>query len=232
MNYVDCANIGFRVLITDDYIALATMPVDSAVVFRLRRALWPSALAQSFWALAKAQVSTDTRWLAKSLGVETAEPPPDMEKIIAQHVAKQQALAKGNGLPSPAGPQPESQKGKAIVPSPQPEKAGVTGKGVGQPNDEEATPGAEIASAIRGHFITGIVAFRKQFAKTWRPAPAYPPRGSIIVSGLIELETPKGWLVFDIKGHWDPQTKSYDQRSMVLKLRRVQLKRQGPMGGR
>lgn len=221
-------------MITDDYIALATTPVDSAVVFRLRRVLWPSALAQSFWAFTKAQASVDTKWLAKSLGFQTANPPPDMEKIISQHVAKQQAISKANGLPSPAGPQPESKKGKAILPSTQPEKAGVAGKevGVGQPNGEEVTPETDLASTIRGHFLTGIVAFRTQFAKTWRPSPAYPPRGSVTVSGLVELETPKCWLVFDIKANWDPQTKAYDMRSMLLKLRRVQLKRQGPAGGR
>jgi len=47
----------------------------------------------------------------------------------------------------------------------------------------------------------------------------------------VELDSPKAWLVFDVKAAWDPKTRSYDARSMHLKLRRMQLKKQGPVGG-
>jgi hypothetical protein len=85
--------------------------------------------------------------------------------------------------------------------------------------------------AFHAHFFRAIMAFKVKMAQTWRPAPNYPPRGSILVSGLVELDSPKAWLVFDVKAAWDPKTRSYDARSMLLQLRRMQLKKQGPAGG-
>jgi hypothetical protein len=86
--------------------------------------------------------------------------------------------------------------------------------------------------ALKLHLQRAFMAFRTKFAQTWRPAPNYPPRGSILVSGLIELDSPKAWLVIDVRAAWDPKTKQYDPRSMHLAMRRLQMKRQAPLGGR
>jgi hypothetical protein len=86
--------------------------------------------------------------------------------------------------------------------------------------------------ALQLHLRRAFVAFKTKFAQTWRPAPNYPPRGSILVSGLIELDSPKAWLVIDVKAAWDPKTKQYDPRSMHLVMRRLQMKRQAPLGSR
>jgi len=86
--------------------------------------------------------------------------------------------------------------------------------------------------ALKLQLLKAYVAFKTKFAQTWRPAPNYPPRGSILVSGLIELDSPKAWLVIDVRAAWDPKTKQYDPRSMLLAIRRLQMKRQAPLGGR
>lgn len=210
------------------------MPVDSSTVFRLRQVLWPSALMQSVWAFAKVMVIDDIGRLTRYFGVEPTKRPISMEQIIAQVQAKQQESIKIKGLPTAAGPKPnqpestEAQKSKAIKSLP--EKAKVTGKGNREADGDEKSS-TQSATAIQAHFIKAIFAFKQKFAKTWRPAPALPPRGSIVVSGLVELDMPKAWFVFDIKAHWDPKSKAFDPRSMVLKLRRMQLKRQAAVGG-
>jgi hypothetical protein len=84
--------------------------------------------------------------------------------------------------------------------------------------------------AFHAHFFRAIMAFKVKMVQTWRPTQNYPPRGSILVSGLVELDSPKAWLVFDVKAAWDPKTRSFDARSMHLQLRRMQLKKQGPAG--
>jgi hypothetical protein len=208
------------------------MPVDSSTVFRLRQVLWPSALAQSVWAFAKVMAIDDSSRLARIFGIQPHINRPSIEQIIAQTQARQQENQRIKGLPTPAGPKPtqpgpsDAQKAKAMTSLS--EKANATGKATGEAEDSTLQTG----TAIQAHFVKAMFAFKQQFSKTWQPAPAFPPRGSILVSGLVELDMPKAWFVFDIKAHWDPKNKSFDRRSMVLHLRRVQLKRQGPAGGR
>jgi hypothetical protein len=71
--------------------------------------------------------------------------------------------------------------------------------------------------------------FRKKFAQTWKPLRELPPRGAVLVSGLVELETSKAYIVIDVIAWWDPKTRKYDVRSMWMGLRRLQMKNQAPM---
>ena len=205
-----------------------TRPVDSLTVFRLRQALWPSALFKSFWNFTKVAVADDTKRLAGMLGIRSSSPPPSLEQIVARH----QQLMKGPQLPSkdgpPALPQPPGDPKNAITTTTSTEKTSLTRR---KEDEQQLGPATSAAMVFHAHFLRPIMAFKAKMAQTWRPAPNYPPRGSILVSGLVELDSPKAWLVFDVKAAWDPKTKSYDPRSMHLQLRRMQLKKQGPAGG-
>ena len=205
------------------------MPVDSLTVFRIRQALWPSAIAQACWSFTKVMLVDDAKRIARMLGIQTGPPPLTMEQILAKH----QQLIKG---PSPTKDGPTKQPQglgdatKAIThPSPPtPEKSSLTEKGS---EEFEVGTGTRAAMALHAHFFRAIMAFKIKFQQTWKPAPDYPPRGSVIVSGLVELDSPRAWLVFDVKAAWSPETKLYDARSMQLQLRRMQMKKQGPLGG-
>jgi len=96
---------------------------------------------------------------------------------------------------------------------------------------EELGPGMRLAMALHQHFNHAIVTFKSKVMQTWRPAMTYPPRGSILVGGLVELEAPKAYLVFDVRAAWDPQTQDFDPMSMFLQLRRFQWKAQSPSSG-
>lgn len=85
-----------------------------------------------------------------------------------------------------------------------------------------------VGNAIHAYFLKPITAFKNKLLQTWRSAPCFPARGSILVSGMVEIDAPKAWLVFDVKAAWDPKTKEYDPRSMVVQLRRMQHKKQNP----
>jgi len=227
----------YSIEISDEAISWATQPVDSLTVYRLRSVLWPSALARSFWNFTKVLVVDDTKRIAGMLGIRT-KAGPSMEQLIN----KQQQMMKGS-LPNKKvpslPPQAEAEgqatsNAKAMIkisasaktrlrerenPQTPPEKTEET----------EVGPGTRTAMALHQHFRHAITVFRTKLKQTWRPAPSYPPRGSILVSGMVELEAPKAYLVFDVRGAWDPQTKAYDPRSMHLQLRRFQWKAQGPV---
>lgn len=192
--------------------------------------MWPSALVQSFWSFTKVMVVDDAKRLAGILGIRSGPPPPSLDQLLARH----QQLLKGppGSLQTPQLPTKDNTPTQAPTVTQPPkgmpvsstEKPAMMGKG---PEEEELS---STAMAFHAHFFRPIMAFKAKLAQTWRPAPSYPPRGSISVSGMVEIDSPRAWLVFDVRAAWDPKTKEYDPRSMHIQLRRLQPKKQSPRG--
>ncbi len=172
-------------------------------------------------------VVDDVKRIAGMLGFRSGPPPPTLDQLLARH----QQLLKG-----PQAPQlPTKENAPTQTPTVSQPPKGMTGGSAEKPalmgkGPEEEEVGSK-AMAFHAHFFKPIMAFKTKLAQTWRPAPNYPPKGSILVSGMVELDSPKAWLVFDVKAAWDPKTKEYDPRSMHLQLRRLQPKKQAPVGG-
>lgn len=93
-------------------------------------------------------------------------------------------------------------------------------------SDETVAPFKE---GLHNRALVGMTAFRNTLAQTWKPAQAFPPKGSILVGGMVELESPLAFIVLDISTAWDPKTKSFEQRCMNLKVRRISPKTQRPL---
>lgn len=86
---------------------------------------------------------------------------------------------------------------------------------------------------IHAGFEKPIIAAKLKYAEAnrkLRPTQNLHPRGSIMVSGFVELESDRAFLVFDVIAAWDPKKKDFDTESMQLKLRRMQRKKQRPIG--
>jgi hypothetical protein len=62
---------------------------------------------------------------------------------------------------------------------------------------------------------------KQTYDRERRPFRADPPRGSFLVSGLVELETPKAWVVLDVTMWFDPKTKARAPFTTSLYLRRI-----------
>ncbi|PBP25871.1 hypothetical protein BUE80_DR003153 [Diplocarpon rosae] len=210
--------------IGDNYIEWRTQPVEPQIALRIKQCLWPSALAQSSWSFIKVMVVDDVKHIATMLGLRSAAPPVSLDQLLTRHPQ----LPKGSQAPQLAAEDTSPAKTTAVAAPPKgltggsAEKPALMGKG-----PEELEVGSAVM-ALHAHLVKPMMAFRTKFSQTWRPAPDFPPRGSILVSGMVELDAPKAWLVFDVKASWDPKTRAYDPRSMVVKLRRMQPKKQGP----
>ncbi|TVY16512.1 hypothetical protein LARI1_G005127 [Lachnellula arida] len=219
--------------ITDEAILWTTQPVDSLTVYRLRHVLWPSALALSFWNFTKVLIVDDTKRIASMLGIRSTPSAPSIEQLLQ----KQQQMMKGS-LPNKDGPPAQVEGDTTSSPKAMIKISAAVKTRLSEENEEktteetEAWPGTRVAAALHQHFNHAIMAFKGKLMQTWRPAPDYPPRGSILVSGMVELEAPKAYLVFDVKAAWDPQVQDFDTRSMMVHLRRFQWKNQGPLAVR
>ncbi|KAG9231906.1 hypothetical protein BJ875DRAFT_381899 [Amylocarpus encephaloides] len=209
--------------ISDDAISWVTMPVDSLTVFRTRRALWPSPLMVSFWSFGKALAAEEIRRVVGMLGYQ---PQRTQSASIDQLLSRQRQITKPISKDGPAEPAGGTPTSALKLPSPVPVNS--TGKAP-EDADDFSEKARRMEEALAQRFVRPLVAFKTKLGQTWRRVPNYPPRGSILISGMVEMESPKAYLVFDVKAAWDPKTKSYDTTSMHLGLRRFQWKAQGPL---
>lgn len=214
----------------DDYIAWTTMPVDSLLVHRIREVLWPTAMLKSTWSFTKTLLIEDGKRLASFFGYE-AKSPITIEQLITQQ--QQQRMQKQ--LPSKDGPVVEAHSagdgGRALGKVSTLNRPNSAGKASEALDSSDEGSILDITAPISAHFFHAMMAFKVTLAKSWKPVDNWPPRGSILVGGLVELDAPKAWLVFDVRAAWDPQTRQYDPRSMVVSLRRLRPKKQSPISG-
>ncbi|RKF62803.1 hypothetical protein OnM2_030042 [Erysiphe neolycopersici] len=212
--------------IGNDYIAWTSQPVESGTVRKFQRILWPSSMTISTWNFTKAVIADYLEKIANMIGFKTAA-PPTLEQILTRH----RQFMKGGKISPHDGSSLEQQlypEGVDVSPAPsikQPKQ--------NQENSQEEYENIveEIMPVLRRHFSGPLLAFKKSFAKSWKDATPNPPRGCVCVSGLVEIETTKAYLIFDVMAHWNPQTKLFDIESLAAGLRRIQLKKQAPKDG-
>jgi hypothetical protein len=77
--------------------------------------------------------------------------------------------------------------------------------------------------------VSPLEAFMKMYSQVWKPIKFDPPRGCVAVSGLVELETSKAWIVIDVFAWYNPKTRAFDENTLWLPVRRMQYKKQSPL---
>ncbi|KAJ2973453.1 hypothetical protein NUW58_g8933 [Xylaria curta] len=217
-----------------DGITWTEQPVDSVAFFWTRQALWPSAVSLSFWSFTSALLTQNAMTVARFFGYE---PPSDGLANMKQAMERvQQQLKKAPPLPS----QGRTGEGSATssLPPVDERSAGSTrtpetmSTGAGMDNALPTVPSAKDMYMIRAtqeHTSGPWASFKRSLAQKWRPAPAYPPRGSIRVSGLVEVNTSQAMFTVDCMAWWDPQTEQFDPKTVVLQLRAIRPRLQNPL---
>lgn len=224
------------ILITDDAIGLAEKPVDPAIVNAIDRVLWPKPIFYSTLAYLTTMTRLTVQDFMARFGYEPKGQPalpglpgvhgastvpasqhhPDIQKVLAriqqqatkrpQDVKDPRAMSEGTTAAGSHGPLPTTDKSKQ------------------EGEDLRKKFGIQLGG-IEGESWN---AFKQNWGRMLRRKPEVPPRGCIAVSGLVELETSKAFVVFDVVGWWNPKTKAYHDQSMQIRLRRAQLKQQRP----
>lgn len=225
-----------RIEISDDAISWVTMPVDASIVYKIRNVLWPQAVFQSMCTLTKVLAVEHSRKLAEMFGIQlqTSHAQNSMDQLLAR---SQKLIKEMNGKPKVAGDVQRPLTAKGGIPQqPLDDKSKEIG-GVALPG--KPTSKDDMLSGFIGNFKDIHQIFAKpilaakmkyvQISKQMRPTMNLHPRGSVIVSGLVEIEAEKAFLVLDIVAAWDPKKKEYHSESIRLVLRRVQTKRQPPL---
>jgi len=208
--------------ITDDYIAWTVRPVSPMNVSRLQRALWPTATVLSLWASWQALWQLEVAKLKDFLNIKPDSDPnkprfppgylnlprlgqsKDQEASQSASTAPKVHSSETSPAPSTALPS-GSERSKTLWPLPS----------IPKPSTD---------------MVTVSTVFKDNLAKNWRSASVPAPRGTFMVSGLVEVYGPKGVVMLDVRGAYHPQESRWV--AIAMGIRRVQKRKQGPRGGR
>ncbi|KAK4152676.1 hypothetical protein C8A00DRAFT_44278 [Chaetomidium leptoderma] len=218
------------ILVTEDSLEWTTMPCEPVMKQFLDRILWPMPVALGFWAFGTETVKQTALGVARyfGFGSETpssaqsrpnpgARPPlptspgPEVQQAlqrIRQETTKRPEEVNGRGsMSSSAGAPPAtpstSSRDKAV---------GVSNKPAVDQNDQAAPREKSWIHEWRLPITTSTQPWRKfkeTYARQRRPFRHQPDRGNICLSGLVELETAKAFVVAEVIMWYDPKTKSH-----------------------
>ncbi|KAI5865750.1 hypothetical protein GGS23DRAFT_353344 [Durotheca rogersii] len=226
------------ICIDSDSIYVGEQPVDSLVVFRTQRALWPSALTVSLWSFSEALMKQNALYIAKLFGLEPTPSPPLQQAVdriqqkwkkpstsfpsASTQTATDDGDGGGGGSTTDAEPPAEKQP-----PAPDAGAGGALPLPPGaEPGKPKGVRDIYIIRHTQEHTSGAWQAFKQTFAQTWRPIRDLPPRGSIYVSGLVEVTTSRCFLTIDAAAFWDPKTENFDMKTATFRLRTLRLRTQ------
>lgn len=205
--------------ITDDYVAWTRRPVDQINYHRLKRTLWPVAVASGTLASTQYLWHVKMNQLREWFGLRPkVDPTID---VLARHLeAMQRAKQAGSNRPLAPPPHTSERTVASTNTNTSTNTGGKTAAAAEKFTEFEPIPPQSIAMSI----------FSTTLLKNWKTPQLEAPRGTIIVTGLIEIRGDKARTVLDVAAAYDPLIDKY----VVLRVgsRLIQDKQQRPRGGR
>ena len=206
-----------RIEITDDYVAWVTRRVEPYNVARMKNALQPTPLMYSLWESSKVIWTSNLAKLKKALDIDSA-PPPEKPRFPPGFAPFLEGMSEGTSG--------ESNK-KPPVGNENADKQQYT-----PPRDlNEATKQLLPIVAPSSERNVASRVFKKTLSSRWGRGfeSSGPPRGTILVSGLVEMKGPKGVCLIEVNAAYDPQEGQWAH--IQAGVRRLQPSTQKPMGG-
>jgi hypothetical protein len=212
--------------IKDDFIAWSVKPVSQKEYARLCRTMFPTAAIKASWASFRYQFDMQANKVREYFGLQP-KIDPEAALIKASLMERSNTKKFGSGNKPPEVPQNPFSKGlppPPIVPASgqNAEASDAESPGTSIPRLPSIVPRGESKPVTLALFLHNL---RKNRGST----AIEPPRGSVVVTGLIEVIGTRGRTTLDVSAAFDPPSDEYVLWSW--RPRRIQPKSQRPKGG-
>lgn len=243
--------------ITDDFISWSTVVIDQETVLRIHQALFPIAVAKATWRFMQVLFSQDSEGKTKSIMYAHYKIPDPMEakktypalassdRKVTEEKVTQARVTGGVGITThtsnynqSAAEQtqgsadkqsihdgekvPQTQAGALSV-----AKSNVNQNGSEQP-ERKRIRDTMLYKRMARRCAHAMFTFKFTNNANWNHVRVIP-RGSIVVSGVVELETKLNFVTVQVLGVWDPKTKAFDIGNSVIGVRQTRRKKQTPL---
>ncbi|KAI9698471.1 MAG: hypothetical protein M1836_004052 [Candelina mexicana] len=217
--------------ITDDHIKWTTRPVTPLDYGRLRQVLWPSSMGLSLWASAHALLYLEFERVKHffNIGSKSSSSNTQLSTTIPLVLQRN----KDPGDEHQSGARSSSQFFSRF------KRHRETSPGTSEAAEHQASSSKErstidavhstppSSSPPRGlHAV--IATFLGTLLHTWQPPSLVPSAGTIVITGLVQIQGQRAICTIDVKVAYNPKTNTIE--SMLLQPRYLQAKRL-PIGG-
>nr|OQO17793.1 hypothetical protein B0A51_15679 [Rachicladosporium sp. CCFEE 5018] len=216
----------------EDFIAWSQQKITADEWWRTKRALWPKAAFDGAYATATLVVGIQWRKAKQAMGWEGRDPfsPEERYKHAVEMMQKHTHAKAGKRLG--AQTDPTSSSSIAAPPAPSTPDAKLEPAAATTTTSLPYLPPLPLP-AKRDLNATSLPialsAFSQNLSAAWLPAKAEPPRGAIVVSGLVEVRGSTGKIVFDVQSFYDLGKSEFVRVQATPRV--VKRHRQGPRGG-
>ena len=220
--------------IGDEYIAWVSKPMSQKDYQKLQRTMVPTAAFWSTWAAAKYLLNVQLNKVKQSLGLAPAA-NPQIESVQKRVQPKQDHNGKGSANEkSGAQSNPEGGPGtaKQRTSAPATDQTPKTGSGGSASPDQKKVGLPKLPSlSPRGNDnpITLAIFMHSMAHQMSKPYRVELPRGTVGVSGLVEVVGTKGKATLDVTAAYDPKENEFV--GSYWRPRRIQPRSQSPRGG-
>ncbi|KAK4997044.1 hypothetical protein LTR66_003470 [Elasticomyces elasticus] len=218
----------------ETFIAWTSKPVPPETQQRLDRALWPTAAFNSLYATTRVMARMQWQKMKEMIGMggDGKGSPEEQYRHALQMIQAQQQRRQGVGRTQTntgASSTTETTTTGAPDASSSPKPSISPSK-----SNSNAIPWLikpPIPSTSDSSVPIALHVFTHTLSRNWSPAQTKtePPRGCVVVSGLVEIRGERSRCLFDVTGFWDPQKNKYEH--VTASLRNLKRHRQRPKGG-
>ncbi|KAK5113065.1 hypothetical protein LTR62_003644 [Meristemomyces frigidus] len=231
----------YGVEIGDDFIAWSKQKVSQENQWRLTRALWPKAAAESLYATTKVLGGIQWRRMKQALGWEGKDPtaPEERYKLALDLMEKRSEQAKGVGkTQTPDGTTSSALTTTTTTTSQTTSNPSSSSADLNPSNEKNAIlPWLPMPSQAPGlNSVTSstdlpiaLHTFSHSLQKHWNPHNREPPRGTFVVQGLVEVRGARGRMIFDVQSCYDPKAGKFV--NVQAAVRGFKKWNQAPRGG-
>ncbi|KAL6715978.1 hypothetical protein ACLMJK_006940 [Lecanora helva] len=221
--------------IGDDYIAWTTRPVSAYQNARFQSAIFPLPIAKSFWASFNTAFSLQYAKIKRYLNLDNNT---DMPHSFPSSMTKLDELQEDPDDPSPQTPSTRMNK----LSDPKSTDNSADAKIDTQQKSASPPPSSSDSSSRIHPLLPSLPslgdennpstnAFKRTLARNWRGA--YPEdfgqRGTLVVTGMVQIDGPKGSCVVDVVAAYHPVEARYTSISCGIRNYRPRVQR--PRGG-
>lgn len=225
--------------IGDNFIAWSTKTMGQREYQQLRRTVWPTAALSASFPSLRYQFDVQFNKIRQMLGME-----PSYEEDVL-HIKRQlevmASIKEGKGSPISTRPTPSvsTQSTRSSSPSTQvdasatPTSKSTSSDQANSSADERQEPKTLIPKipSLGGESKPEPVSFflfMINFRKSSKPFALEAPRGTLLLSGLVEVIGAKGRATIDVVAAYNPTSNQFEIVSPTI--RRIQPKSQAPKG--
>ena len=218
--------------------ALAKRTSSEMEEHRINRTLWPSAAFYSIYASMRVLWRVQWQRAKDTLGIQTKPTREDeqiRQSMQAIHQLHERHLGRpGTSLPEPSSDvakQSPSEQGQVQPPATPTAKNAVSSRHSADPRPATSSlPKLTPSSLPSGSEIPlAYHVFHSTMAQNMTPKKLEAPRGTCVLSGLIEVSGSKARATLDVKAAYHPQQRTFV--AINVGIRSFKPYRQSPIGG-